>query len=582
ASSFGVKSPTLNSDWIFVNGLAGVGYTATNDIVNGAGTAGDQIWKWINLSQFTGNSDFTVGAGDLTQTFQIGARENGLDMDKFVFGSAGTEFTVADLDSGILHNPVINTNTFPGPDGIAFHRFSAMSNGLNLDGANPAAGLTLINGVLCGTTLNGGTQGNGVAFYMSLDGTNFSAFQSFAGAPESANPKSDLMISDAGFFGASLAGGNNDVGAVFSGNTNGDFSILQNFSAVSADNATNFGGASPGELILSGNTLFGTTTAGGVSGNGTIFSLSTNGAGFAVLHDFSALDCNSGTNADGAFACGNLIILDKTIYGTASSGGNGGAGVIFSLGTNGTDFTILHSFESLDADFATNSDGAFPVGGLVLSDGTLYGTTMAGGAGGEGVIFSVGTNGLGFSVLHHFAAIDSVTGKNSDGASPCAALTLSGGYLFGTTAAGGANSSGTVFCVSTNGLKFQTIHAFAALDFPSGTNRDGAFPVAGVLPIGSSLYGTTFSGGPGGVGTVFNVPVPPLPAFITKIGYENGNVKLRFLGTPKSTNIVQATSDLALPVLWHTISTNVADDTGAWQFMENSTDLTRFYRSYAP
>ena len=100
ASSFGTKSPTLNSDWILVNGLAGVGFSNSTDVVTGAGTLGSGMWKWINLSQFTSHAGFTVSAGNLTQTFQIGARENGLDLDKFAFGVAGYTFTVADLDSG--------------------------------------------------------------------------------------------------------------------------------------------------------------------------------------------------------------------------------------------------------------------------------------------------------------------------------------------------------------------------------------------------------------------------------------------------------------------------------------------------
>jgi arabinoxylan arabinofuranohydrolase len=100
ASSFGAKSPTLNSDWVLVNGLAGVGFSNNTDVVTGGGTLGSGMWKWINLSQFTSQSGFTVTAGNLTQTFQVGARENGLDLDKFAFGPTGYNFTVADLDAG--------------------------------------------------------------------------------------------------------------------------------------------------------------------------------------------------------------------------------------------------------------------------------------------------------------------------------------------------------------------------------------------------------------------------------------------------------------------------------------------------
>jgi glucuronoarabinoxylan endo-1,4-beta-xylanase len=100
AASFGSKDPTLNSDWILVNGLATGGFSNKTDVVTGGGTLGSSVWKWINLSQFTSQPGFTVSAGNLTQTFQIGAREDGLSIDKFVFGSAALTFTVSNLDNG--------------------------------------------------------------------------------------------------------------------------------------------------------------------------------------------------------------------------------------------------------------------------------------------------------------------------------------------------------------------------------------------------------------------------------------------------------------------------------------------------
>lgn len=471
-----------------------------------------------------------------------------------------------------------------GPDAIVFHTFSPLNNGTNSDGANPAANLALAGSVLCGTTLNGGTQGAGTLFYTSLDGTNFNSFHSFTNAPDAGNPQGALVGSGNNLFGTTIAGGNGDVGTVFIGQTNGTVSVIRSFAAVSADNATNSGGASPaGSLALSGSMLFGTTTAGGEAANGTVYALSTNGSTFAVLHDFSALDSNSGTNADGALPCGGLIPFGGTLFGTASVGGAGGAGVIFELNTNGGDFAILHSFTPLDPLAGTNIDGALPFAGLVLSNGKLYGTTLAGGANGKGVVFSVATNGLDFAVLHHFSGIDSLTGTNLDGASPCAALAGSGSNLYGTTSAGGAGANGTVFSLTTNGSQFVTLHAFTAVDPATGTNADGALPVAGLLPLGNSLYGTAFYGGPGAAGTVFCVTVPSPPAVITNIVHNaNGTVIVYFLGGPNSTNVVQTTANLNPPATWRDTSTNVADGAGAWQFTEtNSTDSTRFYRSYA-
>ncbi len=584
AASFGSKSPTTDSDWVFVNGLAGVGFSNSTDVVTGAGSLGSGMWKWINLSLFAGNVSFTVSAGSLTQTFQIGARENGLDMDKFAFGTWGTSFTVSNLDTGTLPVNISLTNTFSGPDGIAIHRFNPLNSNLNLDGANPAASLMLSGGFLCGTTLNGGVQGAGTAFYLSLDGTNFSAFRSFTNTPDAGNPQADLVVSGSRFFGTSFGGGTNGAGTVFAGQTNGSGSLIRSFMTVNTDTATNVGGASPNaQVVLSGGTLWGTATAGGVYANGTLYSVSTNGSTFSILHDFTAFDSNTGTNTDGAAPWGGLVLSGDTLFGAASAGGPGGAGILFSVRTNGNNFTTIHCFTAMDTLTGTNSDGAIPMAGLILSNGTLYGTTAAGGAGNSGTVFSIRTNGSGFNVLHHFSALDAFTGTNADGAKPVATLILPGNTLYGTTSAGGTGASGTVFSVNTNGSQFKIIYSFTATASGKGTNSDGAFPVAGLLLLGNSLYGTTFGGGPGSAGTVFSLPLPLPPAVITNIVRDvNASMTLYFAGSPNSTNYIQTTTNLAPAPVWQDVSTNVAGGGGLWQFTDTNTGSSpvRFYRSY--
>jgi uncharacterized repeat protein (TIGR03803 family) len=469
--------------------------------------------------------------------------------------------------------------------GIVYHVFTQPIYGTNTGGANPAAGLVSSLGVLCGTTVNGGTQGAGTAFYLTPDATGFNAFRTFGNQPDAANPQGDLAFSGNRFFGASFGGGTNGVGAIFFGQTNGSVSILRSFSAVNADTATNSGGASPAALLVSaGGTVFGTAAAGGGAANGTVFSLSTNGEAYSVLHDFSLLDSVTGTNVDGALPWSGLVWSGDTLYGTTSAGGSGGSGVVFSVKTNGSNFTILHNFTPMDWVSATNADGAIPFGSLLLSNDTLYGTTTAGGFGGSGTIFSMQTNGLAFKVLHHYSATDPVTGTNVDGAAPCATLTLSGNVLHGTASAGGTGASGTIYSVRTDGTLFKALYSFEPLNPSTGTNSDGAFPVGALLLVGNSLYGTTFSGGPGSVGTVFSFPIPISSAAITNIVLNGDHtVTLSFVGAPDSTNIIQAATNLNSPTVWQNISTNVADSAGAWQFTDSiATNSSRFYRSYAP
>src|SRR5262249_48225031 len=148
---------------------------------------------------------------------------------------------------------------------------------------------------------------------------------------------------------------------------------------------TNTDGASPSGLMLSGNTLYGTADSGGVGGQGTVFRLNTDGTGFTILHSFSACDGYAipyrlilGTNSDGAFPHGGLSLSGDgvTLYGAASGGGTSGYGTIFSLRTDGTRFKTLHNFRAGQTDLTgvvfTNSDGGYPLGDLVVLGNVLY------------------------------------------------------------------------------------------------------------------------------------------------------------------------------------------------------------------
>jgi uncharacterized repeat protein (TIGR03803 family) len=150
------------------------------------------------------------------------------------------------------------------------------------------------------------------------------------------------------------------VGLMPTGQLRGqNFTTLHSFNA--SDGATPYAG-----LILSGNTLYGTTLSGGGSGIGTVFALSTDGTGFRTVHEFSGWPLFYYTNREGAHPFAGLISSGNTLYGTAAYGGRYANGTIFAVHTDGTGFTNLHNF--------TNSDGAGPLAALILSGNTLYGT----------------------------------------------------------------------------------------------------------------------------------------------------------------------------------------------------------------
>src|SRR5205807_3504805 len=118
--------------------------------------------------------------------------------------------------------------------------------------------------------------------------------------------------------------------------------------------------------------------------------------------------------------------------------GSSARGTLFKINTNGTGFAMVHSFTEISGPYYTNSDGANPYGGLILSGNTLYGTAQYGGNSSEGTVFKVNTNGTGFTTLHHFTALSGFPDyANSDGAESQAGLILEGNTLYGTGFVGG-------------------------------------------------------------------------------------------------------------------------------------------------
>lgn len=231
-------------------------------------------------------------------------------------------------------------------------------------------------------------------------------------------------------------------------------------------------------LLASNGTLYGTTVGGGAYGGGTLFSLNTGGYNFRVLHSF-------GKGNDGAQPLGSLTIRNGTLYGTTNAGGTYAAGTVFKLSPTTQKETILHSFGS-------GTDGAYPFAGLIVANGTLYGTTTQGGTAGWGTVFSMTLSGAD-KIVHSFTG-------NPDGIGPGASLVLKQGTLYGTTYDGGVyNDRGTVFSISTSGTSERILHSF-------GNGYDGANPNADLIFVNGRLYGATYSGGTvESDGTVFRV-----------------------------------------------------------------------------
>jgi uncharacterized repeat protein (TIGR03803 family) len=293
-----------------------------------------------------------------------------------------------------------------------------------------------------------------------------------------------MILSGNTLFGTTSQGGSLGYGTVFAVNTDGTgFTNLHSFTALPPPSfATNSDGANPyGGLILSGNTLYGTASGGGIFGGGTVFAVNTNGTGFTNLYNFTTTDPNTFDNIDGASPEGTLILSGNILYGTAYRGGSSSKGTVFAINTDGTGFMNLHSFHSISV-----SDGVNPQAGLILSGNTLYGTTSAGGTLGGGTVFAININGGGFTNLYNFT-------DENDGASPKDTLILFGNTLYGT-----AEQRGSLFAINTDGTGFTILHTFT-------NGSDGGNPFASFVLSGNTLYATASQGGSLGYGTVFAI-----------------------------------------------------------------------------
>jgi uncharacterized repeat protein (TIGR03803 family) len=233
------------------------------------------------------------------------------------------------LSGGTLYGTMLGyVGSAAPPGGDNVYKFPLSGSGgivTNLTGMNPNGGLAA-----AGTTLYGTTRSSAMLYRLDASNTNFTSLKPFATAD-----------------GSSLNG----------------------------------------SLLLAGDTLYGTAKLGGASAQGTLFTIKTNGTGFAVLKSFPPLVSN--TNEDGAQPTGGLALGGDTLFGTTTLGGLWGNGVVFKIKTDGSGFSVLKHFsqKQMFGGVNTNSDGISPNGNLILNTGTLYGTTSGGGPAGKGVVF---------------------------------------------------------------------------------------------------------------------------------------------------------------------------------------------------
>jgi uncharacterized repeat protein (TIGR03803 family) len=253
-------------------------------------------------------------------------------------------------------------------------------------------------------------------------------------------------------------------------------------------------------LIYAGGLFYGTTVQGGRENCGAVNCGSvfaiTPKGKEAVLHSFAD------DNADGVYPASSLVKVQGSLFGTTAAGGAAGRGTIFSIDPGTGAEAILHSFQY------DGTDGIEPDSALLKVGGTLFGATQGGGTDDFGTVFAIDPSTGEESVVHSFQE------NGSDGIIPESGLIKVGGKLYGTTLKGGANTSscggyacGTVYWIDPATGREKVLYSFC--NQPQCT--DGAFPVDSLIDVGGLLYGVSMQGGQegcqfdAGCGTVFSI-----------------------------------------------------------------------------
>lgn len=341
------------------------------------------------------------------------------------------------------------------------------------DGDTPKGTMTLVNNILYGFTSSGGKNNKGVIFKMENTGKDFSVIYNFEQGDNNGignEPHHDAMLNyNNTLYGVTVYGGINNNGVIFKINPDGSgYAPVHVFKGGIDD------GAQPHSGVLEiNNVFFGMTAEGGSEGKGVIYKINPDSSGFSVLYSFNK---STGHNPHGRLTLGSD---GHTVFGMTKTGGPGGLGLVFSYDISNSTYKTVHTFTK-GKDNGNTSEHGF----VTLSNNKIFGMTHYGGEHDKGIIFSVNEDSSDFKIIHSF------NDKSGEGYSPYGSLKLFDGYFYGTTQEGGENKRGSIFRISTDGKKYETILSY---DKPT----TGEYPIDNVILTndGSELYSFGQEGG---------------------------------------------------------------------------------------
>ena len=430
----------------------------------------------------------------MTATFSVGTATNALLYYQWQFDSGGGPTNLT--DGGGISGSATSALTINNVSLENAGAYSVIVSNAAGSVTSGSAALTIITGqapvivsgpasqtILPGATTTFTISAAGdapLSYFWQLNGTNLAAGGNLSGSTNSTLTIRSATVANSGNYSVLIT---NSFGSATSAVAVLNLSTGVTSPGVALETLYSFTTNSLGYLPFGGliqannGSFYGTTTFSGGQGLGTVFQMNANGV-VTLLYSFFQND-SDGSSPRAALVQGTNGLL----YGTAISGGATGNGTVFRMNTNGAG-TVGWSLSSA-------SSGSVPYGGLVQGqDGNFYGTTLWGGADGNGTVLKATAAGS-LTGIHSF--------NYEDGANPaCTLVQGADGNFYGTAQNGGTNGGwGTIFKITPAGL-LTSLFSFA--------NTNDALPVPGLTQdADGTFYGTTYAGGTYGGGTVFKL-----------------------------------------------------------------------------
>lgn len=354
------------------------------------------------------------------------------------------------------------------------------------------------SGKMYGLSKSGGSGNRGVLFDFDPITNTTSLLALFTGTANGASPFGSLVLgSDGMLYGLTSAGGTNNLGTLF------QYNISTNTLTKKIDftGATN-GSIPKGSLLMANDgNLYGLTTSGGTSNNGTFFKFNISTQTYSKIIDLSSV--TTGAGPEGSLIQSN----DGNLYGITRLGGTNNAGTVFKYEISTNTFTKLQ-------DLTASTTGSWPSGSILeASDNLMYFLNSAGGSNSDGTLtqYNKSTNVLTKKIDFNAPV---------NGAKPTGNLIeATDGNLYGLTS-GGSSNNGTLFKYNkTTNISTKLVSYTATVN--------GSKPYGSLLQASNGLlYGFTHEGGISTLGTLFsyNIVSNSLQTLITNDLCPNGSI----------------------------------------------------------